>query len=121
VTGVDPAERLLELARADDAARGLGVEFLLGEAGALPIPDRRFDIVVSVFGVVFAPDAAAAVAEMTRVTDTRRRISRHLTPRELDRVREQALELLVRATEQPDEFEVTSRYVIAIAKRAPVP
>lgn len=74
VTGVDPAERLLQVARGDAAARGLSVAFLVGEAGALPIADRTVDVVVSAFGVVFAPAAAAAVAETARVTGTRGRV-----------------------------------------------
>jgi SAM-dependent methyltransferase len=68
VTGVDPAERLLEIARAQAAARGLDVAFALAEAEALPLADGVADAVVSVFGVIFAPQASAAVAEMARVT-----------------------------------------------------
>ena len=39
-----------------------------GEAGALPLNDASADVVLSVFGVIFAPDAAAVAAEMARVT-----------------------------------------------------
>lgn len=66
VTGVDPAERLLEVARAEAAARGVDAEFVEGEAAALPIPDGEADVVMSVFGVIFAPAPQAAVAEMAR-------------------------------------------------------
>lgn len=68
VTGVDPAERLLEVARAQAGARGLDIAFILGEAGSLPVADAAADVVVSVFGVIFASDASAAAAEMARVT-----------------------------------------------------
>jgi ubiquinone/menaquinone biosynthesis C-methylase UbiE len=68
VTGVDPAARLLEVGRAQAAAQGLDVTFALGEAAALPVPDGDAEVVLSAFGVIFAPDAAAAGAEMTRVT-----------------------------------------------------
>ena len=67
VTGVDPAPRLLEVARADAAARGLEVTFVRGDAAALPLDDASADAVVSVFGVIFAPDVEAAAAELTRV------------------------------------------------------
>jgi SAM-dependent methyltransferase len=65
VIGVDPAPRLIEVARS--AASGLDAEFVEGEAAALPLEDASVDVVLSVFGVIFASDAAAAAAEMTRV------------------------------------------------------
>ncbi len=74
VTGVDPAPRLLEIAAAEAAARGLDATFLPGEAAALPLPDASADVVLSVFGVIFAPDALAAAAEMARVVKPAGRI-----------------------------------------------
>jgi SAM-dependent methyltransferase len=68
VTGIDPAPRLLEVARAQAAARGLDVTFAPGEAAALPLGDGDADAVVSVFGVIFASDPRAAAAELARVT-----------------------------------------------------
>jgi SAM-dependent methyltransferase len=68
VTGVDPAQRLLEVAAADASARGLTASFVRAEAAAMPLADGTADVVMSVFGVVFAPDAAAAAAELARVT-----------------------------------------------------
>ena len=68
VTGVDPAQRLLEVARERAAEQGLDVTFVLGEAAALPLEDGAADVVLSVFGVIFAPDAEAAAAEIARVT-----------------------------------------------------
>ena len=67
VTGVDPAPRLLEVARAEAAARRLEVAFVRGDAAALPLEDASADAVLSVFGVIFAPDVEAAAAELTRV------------------------------------------------------
>src|SRR3954462_11003045 len=55
VTGVDPAPRLLDVARAQAAARGLEVSFAAGEAAALPLAAASADLVLSVFGVIFAP------------------------------------------------------------------
>ena len=68
VTGVDPAGRLLEVARGRAAEQGLKASFVLGEASRLPVPDHEADVVLSVFATIFAPDAEAAVAEMVRVT-----------------------------------------------------
>ncbi len=67
VTGVDPAERLLETARARFTERGLPGEFVLGDAASMPLGDASADLVISIFGVVFAPDADAAAAELARV------------------------------------------------------
>lgn len=67
VTAVDPAPRLLEVARSRAAAAGLALELLPGEAAALPVPDGGYDVVLSVFAAIFAPDARAALADMARV------------------------------------------------------
>lgn len=67
-TGVDPSPRLVDLARARAARERRDARFLVGEAGDLPLPDGSFDAVVSVFGVIFAPDPAAAAGEMLRVS-----------------------------------------------------
>ena len=74
VTGVDPAARLLEVARREAAARGLDATFVSGHAAAIPLEDGAADAVLSVFGVIFAPDAVPAVAEMARVTAPQGRI-----------------------------------------------
>jgi SAM-dependent methyltransferase len=68
VIGVDPAARLLDVARGRAADAGLDATFELGEAAAIPVEDASVDVVVSVFGVIFAPDPAAAAAELARVT-----------------------------------------------------
>ncbi len=68
VTGVDPAKRLLTVARQRAAAQGLEATFLDGVAEALPLDNAGAQVVLSVFGVIFAADAPAAAAEMARVT-----------------------------------------------------
>jgi SAM-dependent methyltransferase len=73
-TGVDPAQRLLDVAKAEAAAHAADASFLLGEAARLPLADSTADVVVSVFGVIFAPDAQAAAAEMARIVRPRARI-----------------------------------------------
>ena len=67
VIGVDPSPRLLEVAKARAEAGGASITFQLGEAASIPLPDRSVNAIVSVFAVIFAPDAAAAAAEMSRV------------------------------------------------------
>ncbi len=37
------------------------------DAGALPVEDDAFDVVLSAFGVIFAPDPEQAAAELLRV------------------------------------------------------
>ncbi len=67
VTGVDPAERLLEVARAQAAESDLDARFLAGDAASLPLEDSTAQLVISCFGAIFAPDAQAAALEMARV------------------------------------------------------
>jgi SAM-dependent methyltransferase len=67
VVGVDPAARLLDVARDRAAAEQLAVTFLPGDAAAIPLDDTSADAVVSVFAVIFAPDPEAAAAELARV------------------------------------------------------
>jgi len=67
VIGVDPAARLLDVARDRAAAEQLAVTFLRGDAAAIPVDDASADAVLSVFAVIFAPDPEAAAAEMARV------------------------------------------------------
>jgi ubiquinone/menaquinone biosynthesis C-methylase UbiE len=74
VTGVDPAQRLLDVASAEASRRGLEANFVVGEAASIPLPDASADIVLSVFGVNFAPDPRAAAAELARVRAPKGRI-----------------------------------------------
>ncbi len=67
VTGVDYVPALLERAKVRAQAEGLSAEFLIGDAEELPLPDASFDVVLSTFGVMFAPDHERAAAEMLRV------------------------------------------------------
>lgn len=67
VVGVDLTPAQLDKARARLADEGLAVELRPGDAQALDLPDAGFDVVLSVLGMIFAPDHRAALAEMVRV------------------------------------------------------
>jgi SAM-dependent methyltransferase len=67
VVGIDPAPRLLEVARTRAIADGVSVTFEAGDAASIPLPDQSVDVIISVFAVIFAPDADAAAAQMVRV------------------------------------------------------
>jgi ubiquinone/menaquinone biosynthesis C-methylase UbiE len=67
VTGVDIAEPMLVKARKRAEDAGVDVTFDLGDVEYLPYDDETFDVVVSNFGVVFAPDHANVAAELARV------------------------------------------------------
>ncbi len=198
-TGVDPSEGLLERARSQAAARGVRAEFLRGTAEEIPMPDATADVIVSSFGVIFAPDPRSAAAEIGRVAAPAARLAlsawipggamgevarmgraavqgeggaapfpwheaealqallgahgftptlseqelaftadspeafidselenhplwvltaRAIPPERLREVRERAVEVLTERNEDPDAFRVTSRYVIATARRS---
>jgi ubiquinone/menaquinone biosynthesis C-methylase UbiE len=67
VTGVDYVPALLARAGARAAADGLPLELREGDAEALPFPDGAFDVVLSTFGVMFAPDQERTARELLRV------------------------------------------------------
>jgi len=67
VTGVDITTALLERARLRAVAEGLQVDFQQGDATALSFDDASFDVVMSTFGAIFAPDPEKTAAEMARV------------------------------------------------------
>ena len=67
VTGCDIATNWLARARDRAAAEGLNVTFEEGDAEALPYADAQFDVVVSVFGAMFAPRPDRVAAELKRV------------------------------------------------------
>ena len=67
VSGVDYVPALLERGRERAAAEGLEIDFREGDAEQLPFPDASFDVVLSTFGVMFAPNQEQAAAELLRV------------------------------------------------------
>jgi ubiquinone/menaquinone biosynthesis C-methylase UbiE len=67
VTGLDMMPHLLEEARARAAREGLRIRFDEGFAETLPYPDGSFDMLVSMFGIMFSPLQATVASEMARV------------------------------------------------------
>lgn len=67
VTSTDYVPALLEKGRARAAAEGLAIDFREADAEALPFADASFDVALSTFGIMFAPDQARAAAEIRRV------------------------------------------------------
>lgn len=67
VTGIDITPKLVEIARAEAAAKGLDIVIEEGDAEALEAADASFDKVISVFGMIFAPQHELAASEMVRV------------------------------------------------------
>jgi SAM-dependent methyltransferase len=67
VTALDLTPELLEVGRALAADAGLEVDWIEGDAEALPFPDESFDVVVSTLGVMFAPRHRVAAGELVRV------------------------------------------------------
>jgi ubiquinone/menaquinone biosynthesis C-methylase UbiE len=67
VVGIDYVPALVERAKVRAQAEGSRIQFQTGDAQALDFPDASFDAVVSVFGVMFAPDQPKAASELLRV------------------------------------------------------
>lgn len=74
VTSTDYVGSLLERAAERARAERLEVNFQIADAEELPFDDATFDVVLSTFGVMFAPDHARCAAEMARVVRTGGRI-----------------------------------------------
>jgi ubiquinone/menaquinone biosynthesis C-methylase UbiE len=68
VTGIDISPRLIEVAKERATAGGFHIHYSVGDVENLDVPDAGFDVVSSSFGMIFAPDHAAAAGELARVT-----------------------------------------------------
>jgi ubiquinone/menaquinone biosynthesis C-methylase UbiE len=67
VTGLDITPEHFPAARARAGAARVTVNWVEGDAEALPFEDDSFDVVLSCFGCMLAPDHATAAAELARV------------------------------------------------------
>jgi SAM-dependent methyltransferase len=68
VTSTDYAPSLLDKGSARARAEGLDVQFQVADVEALPFGDDAFDVTLSTFGAMFAPDHERSAQEMLRVT-----------------------------------------------------
>lgn len=66
IVGVDYARGMIAAASAD-AGASPAVRFAVADALALPFASASFDVVISSFGLIFAPDPRLAAAEAARV------------------------------------------------------
>src|SRR5215207_7700963 len=67
VTGIDIATNLVETARGRARAEGLNVYFDEGDAERMPYGDSSFDVVMTMFGAMFAPRPEVTASELLRV------------------------------------------------------
>ena len=67
VVGLDYVPELLDRGRERAAAERFDIEFVQGDAQEMPFEDDSFDVVLSTFGVMFAPDHQRAADELLRV------------------------------------------------------
>jgi ubiquinone/menaquinone biosynthesis C-methylase UbiE len=74
VTGLDYVAALIDRAKRRAEAEGTKIDFRVGDAQELPFQDGSFDVVVSVFGAMFAPDQQKTARELLRVTRSGGRI-----------------------------------------------
>jgi SAM-dependent methyltransferase len=67
VTALDLAPSLLEIGRRRARNAGVDIDWVEGDAEALPFDDESFDVALSVVGVQFAPRHELAARELARV------------------------------------------------------
>ena len=67
VTGIDLAENLIEHARKRASEARLKAHFDVGDAENLPYSSHSFDVIISMFGTMFAPRPNQVVSEFARV------------------------------------------------------
>lgn len=75
VTALDASGTLLDLGRARAEAADVSVEWVRADMTDVPLPDASFDLVVSVFGCMFAPEPEAMATELVRLCRTGGRIA----------------------------------------------
>jgi ubiquinone/menaquinone biosynthesis C-methylase UbiE len=68
VTSTDYVPALLQHGRIRAEADGLPIMFEVADAEQLTFPDESFDVVLSTFGVMFAPNQDRVASELLRVT-----------------------------------------------------
>ena len=71
IIGLEPAPRLIAMARRAAESISTPVKFIEGSAVAVPIEDRSIDTVLTTWTLCTIPDAARALSEMRRVLSLR--------------------------------------------------
>ena len=66
-TGIDYVPALIARARERAAVERLPARFEVGDCEEIPYPDASFDVVLSVYGSMFAPNQEKAAQELIRV------------------------------------------------------
>jgi ubiquinone/menaquinone biosynthesis C-methylase UbiE len=66
-TGLDITPELIEAGKKNAAEAGVEIEWIEGDAMDMPFEEGSFDVVLSVFGCMFAPDHAKTARELARV------------------------------------------------------
>jgi ubiquinone/menaquinone biosynthesis C-methylase UbiE len=74
VISTDYVPHLLDKGAARARAEGLEISFEVADAESLPFADSEFDVVMSTFGAMFAPEHDRVARELLRVTRSRGRI-----------------------------------------------
>jgi SAM-dependent methyltransferase len=123
VIAVEPADRLRKVASERAAAAGLTVDVRAGTAAGMPVDDASIDVALSVFAVIFAPEPAAAAAEIARVlTPTGRLVMTAWTPSgafaEVYRLEAQLTREALGAPEPPPPFAWHEERAVADLFRA---
>ena len=67
VVGVDLTPELFDAGRREATEAGVDIDWVEGDAEALPFDDKSFDVVLSTFGCMFAPRHQLTAAELARV------------------------------------------------------
>jgi ubiquinone/menaquinone biosynthesis C-methylase UbiE len=67
ILGLDPSEELNRMALKVAADKGIPVEFILGGAEAIPLPDNHVDTVLVTYTMCTIPEVATANKEILRV------------------------------------------------------
>lgn len=75
VVGVDFEPRLLEIAAMRARATGTTIDWVCADALSPELPEHRFSVVLSAFGVMYVPDHQAAAAALARASGRAARIA----------------------------------------------
>ncbi|MFP4589994.1 MAG: class I SAM-dependent methyltransferase [Halobacteriales archaeon] len=76
IMGVDIADDMVRFARSNAALAGdSDVAWSVADAGSLPVGDATFDVALSNFGHIFAPDVTAATEELLRAVGSGGRVA----------------------------------------------